>query len=175
MHRLALVIGLSCLSLGVIPAQTGGAITGEVKDQSGALIPNAAITVTNTATNAVRTTEANTAGIYSFPGLIPGRYQVKAVAGGVQTAVANDIELQVQQTARVDFTLILGQATQTVEVAANAVLLTTENATVGTVIEEQRIVDLPLNGRNFFSLVALSPNVTYGFTAAAQAGARLGG
>ena len=74
MHRLALVIGLSCLSLGVIPAQTGGTITGEVKDQSGALIPNAAITVTNTATNLARTTEANSAGIYSFPGLIPGRY-----------------------------------------------------------------------------------------------------
>src|SRR5689334_13658533 len=105
MQRFALLIGLSCLSLSVAPAQTGGTITGEVKDQSGALIPNAAITATNTATNVARSTEANSAGIYSFPGLIPGRYQVKAMAAGFQTAVATEIELQVQQTARVDFTL----------------------------------------------------------------------
>jgi hypothetical protein len=76
----------------------------------------------------------------------------------------------VQQSARVDFAPNLGQATQTVEVAANSALLATENATVGTVIEERRIMDLPLNGRSFFSLVALSPNVTYGFVPAAQAG-----
>jgi hypothetical protein len=69
----------------------------------------------------------------------------------------------------------VGQSTQTVEVAANAAALTTENATVGTVIEEQRIEDLPLNGRNFWQLVALSPNVTYGFTPAAQASGREGG
>ena len=175
MRSVKLVIGLLCLSLGVLLAQTGGTITGEVKDQSGALVPNATITVTNTATNVARNTQTNTAGIYSFPGLVPGRYQVKAAAGGFQTSVTNDIELQVQQTARVDFALTLGAATQTVEVAANAALLATENATVGTVIEERRIMDLPLNGRSFFSLVALSPNVTYGFTAAAQASGRLGG
>ena len=175
MKRLVLISGLLCLSLDVVLAQTGGTITGEVKDQSGALIPNATITATNTATNVARNTQTNTSGIYSFPGLIPGRYQVKAVAGGFQTALMNDIELQVQQTARVDFTLTLGAATQTVEVSANAALLATENATVGTVIEERRIMDLPLNGRSFFSLVALSPNVTYGFTPAAQASGRLGG
>src|SRR5207248_6135301 len=65
--------------------------------------------------------------------------------------------------------------TQTIEVAASAALLNTEDATVGTVIEQKRITDLPLNGRNFFSLVALSPNVTYGFTPAQQASGRLGG
>ncbi len=85
------------------------------------------------------------------------------------------VELQVQQTARIDFDLRVGQSTQTVEVSGLAALLTTETATVGTVIEEKRITDLPLNGRNFFSLVALSPNVTYGFTPAAQAAGREGG
>src|SRR5260370_1103780 len=175
MRRLVLVIGFLCLSLGVVLAQTGGTITGEVKDQSGAVVPNVCITATNTATNVARNTQTNTSGIYSFPGLVPGRYQVKASAGGFQTSVTNDIELQVQQTARVDFALTLGAATQTVEVAANAALLATENATVGTVIDGARIMELPLNGRNFFSLVALSPNVTYGFTAAAQASGRLGG
>ena len=175
MRRLVLVIGFLYLSLGVVLAQTGGTITGEVKDQTGALVPNVTVTVTNAGTNVARGTQTNSAGIYSFPDLVPGKYQVKAAAGGFQTSVMNDIELQVQQTARVDFSLTLGASTQTVEVAANAALLATENATVGTVIEEQRIMDLPLNGRSFFSLVALSPNVTYGFTAAAQASGRLGG
>lgn len=157
------------------PAQTLGEITGEVKDQSGAMVPGAAISVSNTATNASRSTVANSSGLYSFPGLTPGMYQVTAKAAGFETVVKTNIELQVQQTARVDFTLAVGQATQTVEVAANAALLTTESATVGTVIERARIAELPLNGRSFFSLVALSPNVTYGFVPAAQAAGRLGG
>ena len=175
MQRFMLVVGLQCLWLGVVTAQTGGTITGEVKDQTGALVPSAAVTVTNAATNLARNTESNSAGIYSFPGLIPGKYQVKAVAPGFQTAVTNDIELQVQQTARVDFSLAVGQSAQTLEVMANTASLTTDNATVGTVIEERRIMELPLNGRSFFSLVALSPNVTFGFVPAAQAGGRLGG
>jgi hypothetical protein len=89
--------------------------------------------------------------------------------------VKTNIELQVQQTARVDFNLSLGQTSNTVEVNASAALLTTENATVGTVIEEKRISELPLNGRNFFSLVALAPNVAFGFLPAQQASGRLGG
>ena len=175
MRRLPLLIGLLGLAFAIAFAQTGGQITGEVRDQSGALVPNAAVTVTNTATNATRSTETNSAGIYSFPDLSPGMYDVKAVATGFATVVKTGVELQVQQTARIDFALAVGQAQQTIEVAGNAALLSTENATVGTVIEEQRIMDLPLNGRSFFSLVALSPNVTSGFTAAAQASGRLAG
>ncbi len=100
---------------------------------------------------------------------------MKVTATGFSNVVKANVQLQVQQAARVDFTLTLGQATTTIEIAANAALLSTENATVGTVIEEQRIMDLPLNGRSYFSLVALSPNVTSGFVAAAQASGRLGG
>ena len=175
MRRLAVLIGLLGMTLAISSAQTGGQITGEAKDPSGALVPNASITVTNTATNGVRTTTTNTAGLYSFPDLPPGIYDVKIVSAGFANVVKTGIELQVQQTARVDFALAVGQSTQTIEVAANAALLATENATVGTVIEQQRIMDLPLNGRSFFSLVALSPNVSYGFTAAAQASGRLAG
>jgi hypothetical protein len=175
MRKLLIVLGLLCVTVGSAPAQTVAEITGEVSDPSGANAPNAAVTATNTDTNVTRSTVTNTAGVYSFPGLIPGRYQVKVVAPGFETVVKNNIELQVQQTARIDFVLTVGQASQTVEVSANSALLTTENATVGTVIEQKRITDLPLNGRNFFSLVALSPNVTYGFTPAQQASGRLGG
>ncbi|MBY0503324.1 MAG: carboxypeptidase-like regulatory domain-containing protein [Bryobacteraceae bacterium] len=175
MRKLDLVVGLLWIALCALRAQTGGQITGEVKDQSGATLPDAVVTVTNSATNVARTTATNSAGLYSFPALTPGVYQVKVVAPGFQSAVTNDIQLQVQQTARIDFSLAVGQATQTLEVAANAAALTTDNATVGTVIEEARIKDLPLNGRSFFSLVALSPNVTFGFVPAAQAAGRLGG
>ncbi len=175
MRSLILVIGLLVLTLGALSAQTGGQIAGEVKDQSGAAVPEATVTVTNGATNAVRSTKTNTSGLYSFPALIPGQYQVKVAAAGFQTAVTNGVELQVQQTARIDFTVAVGQAAQLLEVSANAAALTTDNATVGTVIEEARIQELPLNGRSFFSLVALSPNVTFGFVPAAQAGGRLGG
>jgi hypothetical protein len=174
MRQFVLFLGL-CLPISVATAQTFGEITGEVKDPSGAVTPNVSVTVANTATNVGRSTVTNTSGVYSFPDLVPGTYQIKVVAPGFDTVVKTGIELQVQQTARVDFDLRVGQSTQTVEVSGAAALLTTETATVGTVIEEKRITDLPLNGRNFFSLVALSPNVTFGFTPAAQAAGREGG
>jgi hypothetical protein len=156
-------------------AQTSGEITGEVKDPAGAVVPKVTVTATNQATNVSRVTTTNDAGVYDFPNMIPGTYAVKAESSGFETTVKTNIELQVQQSARVDFALAIGQSTQTVEVSAAGEMLTTENATVGTVIEEKRIVELPLNGRSFFSLVALSPNVQFGFTPAQQASGRLGG
>src|SRR5712691_3911370 len=173
--RTSLLAIVQCLSIGAALAQTGGSITGEVKDQTGAMAPNAAVTVTNSKTNVARSTATNTAGIYSFPDLTPGTYQVKVAMPGFETVVKTNIELQVQQTARVDFSLSVGQTSNTVEVSASGALLSTENATVGTVVEEKRISELPLNGRNFFSLVALAPNVTFGFLPAQQASGRLGG
>ncbi len=169
------VLAVLCLPISIAFSQTLGEITGEVKDQSGAVVPGVPVTATNTETNASRTTNTNDAGVYSFPSLVPGPYQVKVEAPGFQPMVRTDIELQVQQTARIDFTLTVGQATQTIEVAASAQLLTTENATVGTVIAEKSISDLPLNGRNFLQLVALAPNVTYGFQPPSIASSRQGG
>jgi hypothetical protein len=174
MPRCLVAVLLLSAAIGTAVAQTSGDIAGEVRDQSGAVAPNASVTATNTATNVSRSTITNSAGVYSFPNLTPGPYQVKASAAGFATSAVN-LQLQVQQTARVDFTLTVGSASQTVEVSAGAEMLNTENATVGTVIEEKRILELPLNGRNFFSLVALSPNVSYGFTPAQQASSRLGG
>ena len=108
-----LLLLCNSITSGIASAQTFGEITGEVKDQSGAVAPNAAVTATNTATNLVRNTTANEAGLYSFPDLIPGPYQVKVEAPGFQAMVRTNIELQVQQTARIDFTLTVGQTTQT--------------------------------------------------------------
>ena len=175
MRGMFVIAALLCAVTSAVYAQTAAQITGVVTDQSGAAAPSATVTVTNTATNVERSTTTNTSGIYTFPELAPGTYQLKVIAPGFETMVKTNIELQVQQTARIDFTLAVGQGTQTVEVRANGQLLSTEDATVGTVIEQQRISELPLNGRNFFSLVALSPNVTFGFTPAQQASSRLGG
>jgi hypothetical protein len=156
-------------------AQTFGEIAGEVRDGTGAVVPNATITVTNVSVNSSRTMPTNESGLYSFPSLVPGKYSVRIVAAGFKTITRTDIELQVQQTARVDFTLEVGAVSEVIEVKGAAQLLNTENATMGTVIENRRIVDLPLNGRNFLQLVSLSPNVTFGFSTPGQASGRQGG
>jgi len=175
MRRLIPLIGLLGIALAAAFAQTGGQINGEVSDPSGAVIPNASVTVTNTATNASRSTVTNGAGLYSFPDLTPGPYEVKVVQTGFSVMVRTGIDLKVQDATRVDFALAVGQANQMVEVAANAAMLSTENATIGAVIQQESIAELPLNGRNFWSLAAMSPNTAYGFSPAAQATGRLGG
>ncbi|MEO7142441.1 MAG: carboxypeptidase-like regulatory domain-containing protein [Bryobacteraceae bacterium] len=165
-----LSVGCACLY-----GQTLGEIAGEIKDASGASVPGAAVTVTNAGTNAARTAATNDSGIYNFPALPPGMYSVRVEHAGFRPSARNDIELQVQQTARVDFTMTVGDVGQSIEVTAAAPQLNTEDATVGTVIENKRIVDLPLNGRDFLQLVGLSPNVTTGFAAPGQAALRAGG
>jgi hypothetical protein len=155
-------LGFLVAALLAVPlcAQTLGEIVGEVRDSTGAVVPNATVTATNVATNAVRTTTTNEAGLYTFPALVPGTYTVRVEMRGFRTTVRSNIELQVQQTARIDFALEVGQIAEAIEVSGSAAILNTENATVGTVIENRRIIELPLNGRNFLQLVALSPNVT---------------
>src|ERR1700684_2320803 len=123
------MVGLLGAAFGVASAQTFGEITGVVQDPSGAAVPNASVKVTNTETSAVRESTTNTSGLYSFPDLPPGVYSVRLTAAGFENMVKSNIVLQVQQTARVDFAVTVGQANQTIEVSANAALLTTENAT----------------------------------------------
>jgi carboxypeptidase family protein len=173
--RRSLLVGLTWFVLcapGV--AQTLGTITGEVKDSSGAVIPGATVTVTNTATNATRTTVSNAVGLYDVPALPPGPYTVKSEIDGFKPGSRN-VELQVQQTLRVDFALELATVSESLIVTGVSPLVETSNATVGTVIENRRIVELPLNGRNYLQLVALSPNVSAEFAGPGQAGDRQGG
>ena len=171
----SLSLALICLFLAVpCFAQTLGTITGEVKDASGGVIPGVTVTATNKATNAVRTTTTNSAGLYDFPALQPGTYTVKSELEGFKT-VARDAEVQVQGTVRVNFALEVGTISESAIVTGVAPLIVTENATVGTVIENRRIVELPLNGRNFLQLVALSPNVSAEFADGGQATSRQGG
>ncbi len=164
-----------CLSLSTTAyAQTLGTITGDVKDTTGAALPGATVTAQNEATNAIRTQQSNEVGAYAFPAMPPGVYLIKAELSGFRLA-QNRVELHVEEALRVSLTLELGGISETTEVTALTSLIQTENATVGTVIENRRIVELPLNGRNYLSLIALSPNVSASFAGPGQAGDRQGG
>lgn len=169
MWLLALCLGLPAF------AQTFGDISGEVRDSSGALVPGATVTLINVDTNATRNAVSNEAGVYSFPSLRPGNYRLRAEKQGFKATTRTDILLQVQQSIRLDLEMQVGTVSETVEVSASSQMLSTENATVGTVIENKRIVELPLNGRNYLQLVSLAPNVSFGFPSAGQAEGRQGG
>ena len=106
---------------------------------------------------------------------MPAVYAVKTEVKGFQSVMRSAIELQIQQTARIDFRLQVGQVTEVVEVSSTPLRLATENATLGTVIDNKRIVELPLNGRNYLQLVALNPNVSFGFAPLIQSVSRQGG
>src|SRR5437899_5836914 len=110
--------------------------------------------------NQVRRATTNETGNYSLPYLVPGAYDVRVESAGFKVATRKGVELQVGAIARIDFKLEVGEITQQVEVTGGTPLLSTETAALGTVIENRRIVDLPLNGRNYLQLVTLSPNVT---------------
>src|SRR5262245_43445019 len=156
-------------------AQTHGEITGVVTDPSGAAVAGAKVVVTNIATGATRIVVTNSEGVYTFPSLLPAKYSFKVEQRGFKAAVRDQIQLEVQQTARIDITLEVGSVGETVTITGETALLASESTTVGTVIENKRIVDLPLNGRNFLQLVATAPNVNFGFSQAGQAGSRQGG
>jgi hypothetical protein len=156
-------------------AQTFGEVTGRVTDPSGAVIPGASLTLTNVNTSGVRNVVTTEPGTYTFPSIPPGFYRLRTELPGFKAAVSEPFEVQVQQVVRLDVVLQLGQVSDTVEVAATAELLQSETAAVGTVIENKIITELPLNGRQYLGLVALSPNVNTLSPAAGQAGSRQGG
>ncbi len=136
-----------------------GTILGTVRDANGAVMPNVAVNLSNEQTGQTFKVTTDGLGNYAAPLLKPGRYAVSAEANGFKRYLQSGIVLQVDQTARVDITLSVGDVTQTVEVAGESPLLQTENASTGTVIDENKIVQLPLNGRNFIELSVLVPGV----------------
>jgi hypothetical protein len=150
-----------CVAAGGLMAQ-GSGIQGAVTDQSGALIPSVKIRVVNTETGVATASETNQAGRYSVPLLNPGTYDVEAQAQGFATATRQKLKLDVQQIARVDFKLSVGDVTEVVEVSAAAALLESEQAVMGQVIDNKRIVEMPLNKRNYLELARLSVGILPG-------------
>src|SRR5262245_49392571 len=178
-HRFKAAILLLMLApASPLGAQSFAEITGAVSDATGAMMAGAIVTTTNLSTNQVRTTTTNETGNYSLPYLVPGAYDLRVESSGFKVATRKGVELQVGDVARIDFKLEIGDVSQQIEVAGGAPLLNTETAALGTVIENRRIVELPLNGRNYLQLVTLSPNVTTeggaGGAGGLQGGARSG-
>jgi Carboxypeptidase regulatory-like domain len=176
LRRILFVISvLASFSVCSLYAQTFGEVTGRVTDTSGAVIPGASITLTNVNTSAVRSVVTTEAGVYTLPSIAPGSYRLRTELAGFKAAVSEQFEVQVQQVVRLDIVLELGQISETIEVAATADLLQSETATIGAVVENKIITELPLNGRQYLGLVALAPNVNILSPSAGQAGSRQGG
>ena len=156
---IAAVILTSLLTPTWALAQATGQINGAVTDASGAFLPGVTIEATNTATGAVRTAVSGTDGLYTIPLLPPGDYTVKATLQGFRVSQRDGVRVTVTETSRISFQLEVGQISETITVTAEATLVETSNATHGIVIDEQKIVELPLNGRNFTQLGTLIPGV----------------
>src|SRR6266581_165563 len=139
---------------------TTGGIVGMVRDESGAVVPGASISVTNKATGAQRTGLSSETGDFSIPGLLPALYDLRVEMPGFRAYMVQGLELKINQVARLEVRLGVGQLTESVTVSGGAVLLETESSAVGQVIDEQRVRELPLNGRNLTQLAALSAGIS---------------
>src|ERR1700688_232429 len=137
-------------------AQSTGAIQGTVYDDAGAVIPNAAMTIRHQSTGEERTTVTDSSGIYVVPSLAVGTYRVEVKSPGMQPTAAN-IEVSVGTVSRQDFSLAVASSSQTVEITGAAPVIDTSTASVGAVINQKTVQDIPLNGRHFMDLALLVP------------------
>jgi outer membrane receptor protein involved in Fe transport len=150
------------LPLATKAQQETATITGEVKDATGAGVPKATVTVTNTETGISLRSETNEQGVYLIPSLKPGPYSLAFEKSGFKKALRSGVTLQVNQFARLDVALEIGELSTVVEIVGGATLLETETSSRGSVIDQKKIVELPLNGRDYNQLALLSPGVLPG-------------
>src|SRR5262245_55021788 len=154
-----LMLALACAG----NAQTVTAtMLGTVRDASGAVLPNVEVTVTNINTNISNGFMTDETGEYVIPLLKPGIYRVRASHPGFKTVVRERVVLEVDQKARVDLTLTVGDVSESGEGHASAPVIATDRRTVGQVIDNRRVLELPLNGRNFIQLTYLAPGAVRG-------------
>lgn len=136
------------------------AINGTITDPSGAVVPGVSVVLQNIATGVKQATATNNVGSYVIPGIAPGRYTLVASKAGFKTARQKPFTLLVNQTATFNFSLSVGETTQTVTVQATGIHLEASTAELGTVINTTQVNNLPLNGRNFTELLELTPGVS---------------
>lgn len=150
---------LMVLSLAASAQIGGGSLVGNVRDQSGAVVPNASVKVTNTATNTTGMVTTNSQGYYEFPLLPAGWYVVEVAAKGFEPRRSNPFELNTGTRPRFDFTLTVGGVAETVTVEGGAPLVNATTTDLGIVIDQNKTDSLPLNGRNYQQLVGLQAGV----------------
>lgn len=166
---------LSVLSYPFLAQTPSGEISGAVIDPAGSVVAGVRVTLTNPATNAVREAQTNDSGLYAFPALPPGTYTLRVERQGFRAVERKNIEVLVGSANRIDLNLEVGEVSNVVEIAGGAPVLQSENASIGTVIENRSIVELPLNGRNYLQLTSLIPGATTNGPASAQGQQRMGG
>ncbi|MBI4876889.1 MAG: TonB-dependent receptor [Acidobacteria bacterium] len=151
---------LFLLTLSIAGAQSFTAsVLGAVKDSSEAVVPGASVAIVNTGTNARAEARSDSNGNYVLPQLAPGQYRLEVEAAGFRKFVREGIVLQVQQQARVDVALAVGAISEAVTVRGDATVLETATSSIGKVVDNRRIMELPLNSRNVYSLIYLTPGV----------------
>src|SRR5882762_10349366 len=133
----------------------GGMLSGAVKDSSGAVIPNAQVTITDVATGVTRTVSAGSSGLYTAPNLLPGTYEIHVTATGFSTQVQKGITLTVGAQQVLDFTMQVGQVSQTVEVTTEAPTVELTSSELGATVNAATVRELPLNGRSWTDLANL--------------------
>ena len=167
---------ITALAIALLPGsriclgQANATIEGYVLDPTGAAIPNAAVSVKNTITGVVRTATSDSAGRYTVSSLSPATYQIDGEASGFTNKEVTGVSLAVGADQREDLSLAIGEQAETVSVAATSELVDTQNSSNGTVIDNRKVVEMPLANRQFYSLALLSPaayqpaqNSTLGF------------
>jgi len=152
-----LIISLLAFVPSAFAQKITGTITGVVTDDSGAVLPDASVTVTSTQTGASRTMTTGSDGSFSFPELNPGVYNVSVTKQGFKKVTTRNVELHVSDITTVPIKLPVGGMVELVEVQATAVQVETQSGTVGNVVNGQEVRELPLNGRNFVQLTTLMP------------------
>ena len=159
----ALLANLSILFLtSIVWGQAGtGEITGQVFDNSGAAVEKAGITVTNEATGQAHSTLSASGGVYAFPALEPGSYAVQVTAPQFRSHTQAGIRVHTGERLRVDVRLAVGEISEAVTVRGEASLLQSESANLQQVIDHEKIVSIPLNGRTFIQLATLAPGVAF--------------
>lgn len=144
-------------SLPLSAQSTFGSISGSVSDNTGAVVTDANVTLTNLGTGEKRTQSSGSDGIFTFVNLFAGSYRIDVEKQGFKHFTQNPIAVQVQQDAHIVASLQVGEVSQVVEVTSETPLLQTESASLGQVVEERKANELPLNGRNIFNLITVSP------------------
>lgn len=167
--RFSILLAVVCLTLSVAAwgQKDAGSIVGTVKDQTGAIVANAKVTVSDVERGTNLVTSTNESGEYVASPLRVGRYTVTVEHAGFKKAVTVPVNLDVQQRIALDVTLQVGQISESVEVTGAAPLLETETSELGQVVDNKRVANLPLNGRNFAQLALLTAG-----TAPSEPGAR---
>jgi hypothetical protein len=159
LHRSLLCVALAIWPSILFAQSYTGTISGSIKDASGGIIPRATVLITNQQTDRQQSLVTELDGRYTSLPLPPGEYRVEAGLQGFRRAARTNVTVQINTTVVVDFTLEVGDLTDEIEVRANAPLLETTSGTIGKVVDNRRILELPLNTRNVYSLIFLTPGV----------------